>query len=392
MKSVRRVLKGLGVLLLIGVTLTAVSFLNNRRLPTASQTVDRLSDAELARIAEFYQLRQQLGANVWPGWDTAVIPVIVYNEAYAFLLNFSDPPDGWIKIPQDEARGGAWEQVPNSSFNGEIYYRQPLPNTGETPEAFTVRVGDRWVASMPTMEWMEIELMNRFREEVPTFLQGVFPYEVVTRLFLRGSDGYISLLAHESFHAFQGMSVPDRLEAAETAVVTSHSSYPWEVESFQENWQIEFDFLHEAVQAEKKTERVELTRQFLTQRALRRQEAGLNADLIDYEMQREWSEGLARFVELEIWKQAALAEAYQPVPALLADRKFSEYQRFDLRWSQEVDQIGRMAYSAGDGRFYYSGVAQAVLLDELMSDWKTEIFEADVFLEDLLETAVFKQP
>jgi hypothetical protein len=39
-------------------------------------------------------------------------------------------------------------------------------------------------------------------------------------------------------------------------------------------------------------------------------------------------------------------------------------------------------------RFYYSGMAQAVLLDRLMPDWKVRAWSEGVWLEDLLAEAV----
>ncbi|NKQ36994.1 MAG: hypothetical protein HF973_15450 [Chloroflexi bacterium] len=53
--------------------------------------------------------------------------------------------------------------------------------------------------------------------------------------------------------------------------------------------------------------------------------------------------------------------------------------------------MGRMADDVGDGRFYYSGMAQAALLDRLLPDWKEQALTDGVFLEDLLETAVTQQ-
>jgi hypothetical protein len=47
-----------------------------------------------------------------------------------------------------------------------------------------------------------------------------------------------------------------------------------------------------------------------------------------------------------------------------------------------------MADDEGDGRFYYSGMAQAMLLDQLLPNWKEQALDEAVFLEDLLETAV----
>ena len=147
------------------------------------------------------------------------------------------------------------------------------------------------------------------------------------------------------------------------------------------------DLLAAAVQSETQAEMVDLAQQFLAQRSLRWQEAGLSPALPDYEKQREWLEGQARYVELEIWRQASLAENYEPVPALRDAPHFSRYTTFNRRWSQEIDQMGRMADDEGDGRFYYSGMAQAVLLDHLMPDWKRQALNEGIFLEDLLATA-----
>lgn len=366
----------------------AILVLVNRSLATESARPDRLDDAQKALLAEFIQVRQQLGEETWPGWGRAEIPAIVYNEAYAFLVGYPEPPEGWIKVPQGDERGGPWEPVADDSFGGAPYYRQPLPAGGETPEAFTVKVGERWVASLLTQEWMEIDLREHLREQVPAFVAPILPYSLMPGIFLRGSDGYISALAHESFHAYQGTVAPQRLAAAERIAPQGDADYPWADASLQEAWQGELDLLAQALQAQTETETAALAQQFLAQRAARRESAGLSATLVDYERQREWLEGLARYVELEIWRQASLAEGYDPSAALQDDPDFSEYGTFDRRWSQEIDQMKRMAGDEGDGRFYYSGMAQAVLLDRLMPGWKSEALDDGVFLEDLLAQSV----
>ena len=367
---------------------TAVSALSNIGLPTHSEQVDELSANQKALLAEFFQVRAALGEQVWPGWGELDSPVVVYNEATAFLLNYpeANPPDGWLKVPQMAAHGGPWQQVPVDDFYGQSYYQQSLPATGETPQAFTVIVGEQWAASMTTKEWTAIGLRQQIRDDLPAPLAAVVPFRLVNRLLVRGSDGYISLLAHESFHAYQGAMVPERLAAAEIAL-TAEAAYPWQDTGLQADWQEELELLAAALEAESVEETAVLTTQFLSQRQQRRQAADLTDAQIDFERQREWLEGLARYVELEIWRQAAQSD-YQPTAALADDGDFDEYSGFDARWTQELDQIGRMANDEGEGRFYYTGMAQAVLLDRLLPDWKEAIFEDGVFLEDLLAEAI----
>ncbi len=42
----------------------------------------------------------------------------------------------------------------------------------------------------------------------------------------------------------------------------------------------------------------------------------------------------------------------------------------------------------GEARFYYTGLAEAALLDRLMPDWKARVMAKGVWLEDLLQLAV----
>lgn len=99
---------------------------------------------------------------------------------------------------------------------------------------------------------------------------------------------------------------------------------------------------------------------------------------------RKWVSGIAvGLAALCIVLAGVLAEGYEPLAAIEDDPDFSGYGSFERRWSQEIDQIGRMAGDEGDGRFYYSGMAQAVLLDRLMPGWKEQALAEGVFLEDL---------
>jgi hypothetical protein len=369
------------------ILLLGVLVISNRRLPTGSTVVERLSDQDKARLAEIFHLRQTLGEAAWPGWGAADIPIIHYNESYVFLIGYPEPPPGWVKVPEGTKLGGPWEAVTDDTFNGGTYYRQPLPASGETPHSFTVLVGDRWVASLATMEWMKIGLTDEIRQDLPAPLAAVFPYSLFTGVLLDSSEHYMAAVLHEAFHAYTGMVAPTQLAEAEHATA-EESRYPWDDPDLQAAWQTELDLLAEALQTASAEKSADLAHQFLTQRSQRRQNAGLDEALVNYEEQREWLEGLAKYAELEIWRQAATMPDYQAVDALAADPEFEQYKRYEPHWSREVAQTRRMAKDVGDGRFYYSGMAQAVLLDRLAPGWKERILQEPLFLEDLLREAL----
>lgn len=113
----------------------------------------------------------------------------------------------------------------------------------------------------------------------------------------------------------------------------------------------------------------------------------LDADLLSLERLREWEEGLAKYTELAVWKHAASDSAYKPVKALSSDPDFKSYDSFSRKWAEELITLRNQ--SKGDEvRFYYSGMAQAFLLDRLNPDWRARILQEDVFLEDLLSEAL----
>ncbi len=165
-------------------------------------------------------------------------------------------------MPSGLSRGGEWEIVPDDTYNNQPYYRQSLTDPNKTPQAFTVLVGQRWVSSLQTRDWAKINLIQTIRQDLPDFLRPIFPYRIFIGQLLGGSDKYISLSAHEAFHAYQGMLVPDQLTASENASMRYESQYPWEDQSLQDDWQKELDLLTRALQTGDQTALTDLTRQF----------------------------------------------------------------------------------------------------------------------------------
>lgn len=389
-----------GLILILGVLglCTGVMVLFaviNLFLPDQTNHPDQLADVDIARVLETQHLRQELGDQVFPGLGTVKIPTLIYNEENAFLIGMSDPQPGWVKVPQNLDRGGEWQAMPPlEAYPQEIYYRSGYDRNdpNQEPDAFTVRVGETYVASLPSAEWFRVGLMNQFRKDLPGFLKPVFPYSLVASVFFPNSDTYLSMIQHESFHAFQAVWAQPRFNAAEWDGIRLGDQYPWENQEGIDAWQQELDVLKAALQSENQAEIRQLAQQFLDLRAARRKTMGLSADLIRYENQREWVEGMVRYTELETWRLAATNEEYQPLAGVQSDRKFKEYQSFDRRWSRELDQISRMAEDEGDGRFYYSGMAQAYLLDQLHPSWKLTLAADPMLnLEDLLWQAMSVQ-
>jgi hypothetical protein len=375
-----------GGLCLVCLLTSLISFWINRSLPSKSAETDRLSQLEKARLAEALQVRSTFGEAAWPGFGEAGIPVLEYNEAYAFLVGYPNPAAGWVKVPNPGVRGQAWEVVADDSFQGQAYYRQPVADAAGQIGSFTVQVGKRWTASMVTKEWGTIELVSQMREGLPPGVNTVAPYRLITPQLL-DTDQYIFKQVHESFHAFQGQQAGRRLEQAELAVRQYEDHYPWDDPAQRDGWLSEFQALKAGVQAGSKAEQSDAVRRFLQARQERRAGAAFSPELAAYEMQREWLEGVALYVEFDTWKNLAAAPNYQPQPGLQSDPDFHGYGAFQSKMNAALASP-RALVTQHDTRFYSAGMMEAFLLDDLVPDWKAEIFHDGIYLEDLLRQAV----
>lgn len=402
-----RAILGWGVVavaaLLVGALV--VTAIRNRSLPTSPAMPGTLGERAQVHLAEAAHLIDGLGDKVWPasadrpGWHEVPIPLVTYDEAFVYLVGHPNPPAGWRRVPDGQQFGNPWEPIDGmapvvaSVQGGGQVYRAPLPGGDVTPQAFTVQIGELWASSMATQEWTRIMLYEQFHKDLPPVLRDIFPYRLAASLLLQGSDGYLMAIVHEAFHAYQGSVAPERLIAGERVQRAQEGCYPWEDQAFEAAWQVELDLLVQGLRAESDDEARERARTFLAQREARRQDAQLDPALIDYERQREWVEGLAKYSELRMWEEAyegvrADPPSYVPVGAMDADADFRSYNGYPNRYRSEVAQVKRTAGRHGDGRFYYSGMAQAYLLDRLAPGWKAAIFEEGVFLEALLSEAV----
>lgn len=360
---VKRLLLALPALVLL---LAGASALSNINLPHGPDRLDRLSPMDKARLAESLRLKSALGEAIWPGWAEMDTPFILWNRSYEFLIGLPGPVDGW-------------EAVPDDTFAGQVYYRRPAHNPQNFAVPVAVAGGEVWAASIGTKWEADLFLREMFQEVLPPPLAQIVPY----RLLILPSEVQITGALHESFHVYQAQAAPERLSAAEAAQ-SREGVYFGRADATGDAWQEETRLLADALQAESDEDAAELARQFLALRDARRAESGMPPDLIDYERQLEWEEGLAKYVELAAWRVAWRAEEDQPTPALAEDTFFKGYATFNRRWSQELGVLARSGGEGGSTRFYYTGMAQATLLDRLSPGWKEQAMQPDVWLEDLL--------
>ncbi len=309
--------------------------------PAAPEPSPFLAARDKELLSEALRLKQVLGDEVWPGFGSAAIPVIVYNEGYEFLTGPINPPPAppWAKVEKD-------------TFAGEPYFRRPA----EHPQAFAVDLGEQWAASMTSLE-----TMNR---KAPFKLSG---------------DFYVVVLLHEVFHAFQATVEPARFREANSLYVLE-KNYPAKDPAFAKAWTEEGALLAAAVKAKDREETMNKVRAFLRQRDSRREPLPFSIVTADYERQMEWLEGLAKYAEIRFYE---LAAARSQEPAFAAYKPGLPYWTWDF-----VRLEKQLGTQEGDLRFYLSGMAQARILDRLSPDWKVRFLKDGGATENRLRALI----
>ena len=306
------------------ILVIAIGLAQSNVFPSAEDTKELV---EIRRIQRLY------GSKVWPDFRDSRIPIILYDDRFEYLISHPSAPEDWTAI---------------ASLAGETLHRRPAKN----PQGFAARVGKIWCGSFATFSHMSKSLKL-------------------------GRGFHIAAILHEMFHAFQAQAAPERFASA-MKVYSIEDSYPESNSVLMKDWTREGAILAGAVKASSQRETLSRISQFLHFRAKRRERANFDARLVEFEMQLEWLEGLGKYAEVRIIELAAADAKSPPLYDLSPAIK--------LHASEILQLSGGLGIAKGDGRYYQSGLAQAMLLDRINPKWKDEPLGA-VFLEKLLGSA-----
>ncbi|MFC2142645.1 hypothetical protein ACFLR7_06910 [Acidobacteriota bacterium] len=355
----RSFLMGVSLLAVLGIQATGTEYTLEQALPKTEENLVRLNPKDKAQVSESLRVKKMFGSQVWPGLGEALIPLILFNERFEFLIAHPNPPAPWAVVDGD-------------ALQGRPYFRREQ----EQSQAFAVPVGDLWAGSMTTLSHMSRAMEEELKENVPQ--------EKLTPAFIKMMTPtpaqHVVYLLHEAFHAFQAARFSDRFQKA-NGVYASEDRYPFEDAGFIEAWNTEGFLLASALREKDESERLALIRKFLEVRSRRRSAASLAPELVDFERELEWLEGLAKYAEMRF---AELCASDEGGPWFKDYRVVRNRTRVDF-----YSRLKRLGEQKGDLRFYLSGAAQAMILDLISPEWKQDMLhQNNICLEDLLQRAV----
>jgi hypothetical protein len=306
---------------------------------------------ELAAAVTARQLLKEVGDRTWWRWSEMLPPLLLRDGEYDYLLEHPDPPSDFIFQPAE-------------SVAGQPVYRR-AGHLVPVPAATAWKVGDVWSVAAPTRE--------EFQQAIDAQLgKGVVQLDTVS---------YMRAIVHEAFHAYamtivQGQ-VPDfGADVDEKEMIQLLAALP----ELDKQHAAEGQALVKALQATDDQSARKAAAEFLKLRRTRR--AVGDKHIAAYEQMTEWLEGLARYSEVEVMRQAGyetdrLSTASVPYPAA------------EEVWQQFLEQLSNPAVSPDGfrGRYYLLGAGQAFLLDRLWPDWQARALRDKQSLENLLEQA-----
>ena len=304
--------------------------------------------ALLERVEQLRQVGRRGAEAVWPGWNPTATPLAIYKEnGLTVLVGHPSPPSNFRRLPAPMISAPVFIA---DTTEGMVLVNTTRPFAG----ALTAFLSYQDFMGKPPIEALATAL-------------------------------------HELFHAHQQRIGSGRF--ADIRVVL-WGQYPEFSAHNRALLALEARSLHKAATATDAREARRSAAGFLGIRAERRKK--LTPKLARYESGEEFSEGLARYVELRLLQllprlvsdvaggAGQASESPLPaVPAGVAGKEAAQVAEKRLEPLLRIHRLGR-----DRDRFYPLGMAQALLLDRFRPGWKKEFETGQQLLDQLLAAAV----
>jgi len=337
----------------------------------------RIDPLTLVSVREYRRIMQRIGSDVFPGWRTEDIPILVYRPGVQdILIGAPRRPRGYRVFTGSTVLGNETIYARNDT----TFMHIDDQNTSATLDSMRVLV----VADRASRE--RNQLHGYLRRGLDVTAQWLDEWGFVQSPYFE-----LEVLMHEAFHVHQ-----DRLAPGKHANESVIARYPALDPVNNALIALEGRLARDALLEQDAAVRRNKAEQFVAVRHARR--AALDTAVVRYEDLNEYTEGLGRYVELRFEQ---LGERLTPVPEMYFQVGFEGYRGvLRKRFVRRLDDLVKITANS-DNRFenpfgglpvrfrtYELGGAQGLLLDQFAPMWKQRIFGPGVYLSDLLTEAL----
>jgi hypothetical protein len=332
----------------------------------------------LVSLKECRNIANSLGNELYPGWDFQKTPILFYKpNVQELLINFPYKPEGFSGYAGFNPLGSETIYFRNDSTMFTIDDQ----NTSSEIDSIPVLVVADPYSSMRNQ--LQDVLTRRSKELTDRWLE--------SWSFIPSPYDELVLILHEAFHVYQSKMAPDK--GANEMVVTQ---YPLLDPVNNALYVLEGNILKDALLATEPSIKKEKIKEFVAVRSFR--QSLLDSNCVEYENLNEYVEGTAKYVE---YKFLQTGEAVEPIREMYYQNGFNGYKgvlpkKFQDRINNMVNVVAvnddRFGNKFGSGplrfKLYELGACQAMLLDEVMPQWKEKIFQDGVYLSDMLKQSM----
>jgi len=338
----------------------------------------KINPLQFVSLKEARNITKTFGNEFYPEWNFANIPVLFYRpNVQELLINYPHKPGGFSIYKSF------------SPFTDEIIYVRNDTTIFKIDDQNT----SIDIEGIPVL--VVADYFSRMRNQLSDITRNRdydFIYDWLDKWnFIPSSYDEIKMILHEGFHVYQNKMAPNKY--ADENVV---SIYPLLDPVNNTLYALEGNILRDALLTESLKTKEEKTKEFIAVRTYR--QSLLKKEIVEYENLNEYVEGTAKYIEYKFMK---IGEKVQPVKEMYFQNGFNGYKKIlSEQFRKEINDMvtivsvndNRFGNKFGTGpmryRLYDLGACQSLLLDELMPEWKSKIFEDNVYLCDLLKTSL----
>jgi hypothetical protein len=319
--------------LLIGTT-TAV---------LAQEAKPQIREDDRVRLAEAFRMSEKLSNRVWKGWSKTPFAVLLVTPEYEFLVRHPKPSKDFVSIGYD------------SLLKSEVYFRKRVFK----PDL---------LATFPAVGGISTIIIGH-------------PENTEAKTSTR----WVVTLFHEHFHQMQD-SEPDFYKDAhalglargdETGMWMLNFPFPYEKMEVKEQFSIMSRSLADALRSVNRKDFNARLSIYLAAR--KRFEQSLQPDDYKYFSFQLWKEGVARYTEYRIAKEAAAH--YKPSKEFSSLKDFTPF-RDDAQktFDRMLNDLEKMSLDKRQRTALYPfGAAEAILLDRANPKWQHRYFTEKFF-------------
>ncbi len=315
----------------------------------------------LDRIEYIYNLKSHIDKDIWPEFSNHKfdIPLIYYSDSVCYATN---PTEKFIKLftPELVRKNQTLTIYKTKLVDSIPFHMEVFMTFGDSSSDYNYK--------LPFINCSSPELTGKYIPDV------------------HSTELWASMAIHEYFHGFQFKhQFPDIYEEIFNVSPDTLNVLYRENDWFKKFVDEENAILLKALNSDSQSEIQQSIQQFFSLRDQRLYQTKelLKSDIKTVEQNNETMEGTARYVEYSLYSK--FASLKPDIKLVKSDSLFHSYEYFK---NYTITKDKWLYLTSATNYYYATGFNIARLLDKLRVDYKSRLFNEQIFLDEILREQI----